>query len=139
VTLHDTGEALALGRARRVDALAGLEGLGRDLLAELVVGGVGRAELDEVTARRDAGLLEVAAHRLVHLAGVDRTEGDLDRGVAVGLVGTHLRHDAGAGLDHGHGDELVVCVPHLGHAELLAEHALDVLLSNSHLNNRLRA
>ena len=51
----DAREALALRRAHRVDALAGPEDVGRDLLAELVVGGVRGAELDEVAARRDAG------------------------------------------------------------------------------------
>ena len=71
VTLHDTGGALALGGADDVDELAGLEEVGRELLAERVLGGVRRADLDHVPARRDAGLLEVALQRLVDLARVD--------------------------------------------------------------------
>ena len=39
---------------------AGREHLGGDLLAERVVAGVGGAQLDQVAARRDAGLGEVA-------------------------------------------------------------------------------
>ena len=45
-----------------VDELAGLEHVDGDLLAERVVAGVRGAELDEVAARGDAGLLEVALH-----------------------------------------------------------------------------
>jgi hypothetical protein len=48
VTLHDAGEALALGRAGDVDALAGLEGVGAELLAEAVVARVSGAQLDDV-------------------------------------------------------------------------------------------
>ena len=63
VTLHDTGEALALAGADDVDQLAGLEDVDGELLAERVVGGVSGADLGEVTARRDAGLVEVGRER----------------------------------------------------------------------------
>src|SRR5690606_18680641 len=59
VALHDTGEALALGGAGRVDDLTGLEDLGGELLAGRVVRGIRGAQLDEVAARGDPGLLEV--------------------------------------------------------------------------------
>ena len=65
VTLHDAGEALALGGAGDVDDLADLEGLGGQLLPEGVLGGVGGAQLDEVLARGDVCLGEVASGRLV--------------------------------------------------------------------------
>jgi hypothetical protein len=61
------------------------------------------------------------------LAGVDLTGGDLDGRVAVLLERADLGHDVRSDLDDGDGDELVVLVPDLGHAELLAEQALDVL------------
>ena len=122
VPLHDTGEALALGRADDVDVLAGLEQLDRDLLAELVARRRRGADLDQVAARGDAGLLEVAGHRLVDLARVDRAVRDLDGVVAVGLAGADLGDDARAGLDHRDRNEPAVVVPDLGHAELLAEH-----------------
>src|SRR5437764_992660 len=48
VPLHAAGEALALGLTRHVDLAAGLEGVGGDLLADRVLGGVGGAQLDEV-------------------------------------------------------------------------------------------
>lgn len=51
VTLHDTGEALALGGADDVDLGAGFEdGVHGQLLAGRVVGGVGGADLGEVAA-----------------------------------------------------------------------------------------
>jgi hypothetical protein len=46
---------LPLVVAGDVDLLAGLEGVGRDLLAEGVVAGVGGAQLDQVPARGDPG------------------------------------------------------------------------------------
>ena len=64
VALHDTGEALALAGADDVDLLAGLEDVDGELLAERVLGGVIGAQLGEVTARRDAGLVEVTGERL---------------------------------------------------------------------------
>src|SRR5699024_1367593 len=67
--------------------------------------------------------LEVAAQRLGDLARVDLPVGDLHRVVAVGLDGADLGDDVRTGLHDGHGDELSVLVPDLGHAELGAEHA----------------
>src|SRR5690606_28174452 len=52
VALHGACEALALRGADDVDLLTGFEGaLERELLAEAVLRGVGRADLGEVTAR----------------------------------------------------------------------------------------
>src|SRR5690349_23214243 len=79
VTLHDTGEALALALAGDVDLHARLEDLGGDFLAERVLGGVSRTDLDEVATGGDVGLREVTLEGLVHLARVDLAEGDLDR------------------------------------------------------------
>src|SRR5699024_6836279 len=59
VPLHHTGSALALGGADHVDRGSGLEGLRGELLAEGVLGGVGRADLCYVPTRGDPGLLEV--------------------------------------------------------------------------------
>src|SRR5690606_15085464 len=99
------------------------------LLADLVPARVTGAELGEVAARGDAGLLEVALGRLVDLARVDLAVGDLDGVVAVRtLGGLDLREDAGAGRDDGDGDQAVVGVPDLGHTELLAEDARDAAL-----------
>src|SRR5690606_4709427 len=103
VTLHDTGEALALARADDVDELTGFEDVDRELLAERVLGGVGGADLGEVATGGDPGLLEVAGGGLVDLTRIDLAVGDLDGGVAVLLDRADLRHDVRGDLDHGHG------------------------------------
>jgi hypothetical protein len=87
----------------------------------LVVG----ADLDEVAARGDAGLLEVAGHRLVDLAGVDRAESELNGVVAVGVTVAHLGHHARACGHHGDRHETAGLVPHLRHTELGAQQAGD--------------
>src|SRR5262249_37347879 len=104
VALHHTGEALALAGGGDVDPLAGLEGPGAQLLAQRVLAGVGGAQLQQVAPRRHASLVEVTAHRLGHLAGVDLAEGDLDAVVPVAVRGANPGDNAGAGLDHGDGD-----------------------------------
>src|SRR4051812_46002850 len=117
VALHDTGGALTLARADDVDELSSLEHtFCGELLAGGVVGGVSRAHLGEVTTRGDSGLVEVTGGGLGHLARVDLACGDLHGAVAVDLCGTNLGDHVGRDLDDGDGDELVVLVPHLGHA-----------------------
>ena len=138
VTLHDTGVALALAGAGDVDVLAGGEQLGAELLADLVGRGVTRADLGDVAARGHAGLAEVTGGRLGDLGAVDLAEADLDGVVAVLLGGADLGHHVGAGRDHGHGDDAVVLVPGLGHAELGAQQSLDVAFEGAHVSN-LRA
>src|SRR5262249_26469291 len=121
---------LALGAPRHVDDLTGLERLDGDLLAERVLAGVGGTQLDDVPPGRHVGLGVVAGVRLVHLARVDLPVGELDRAVAVLVRGTDLGDHARAGLHHGDRDNPVV-VPHLGHAELGAQDALDLPVHQS--------
>src|SRR3954447_18195204 len=87
VSLHDTAEPVTLARRDDVDldraVTFGSEDVGRDLLADRVGRRVRRADLDDVTPRRHACLREVSGDRLVDLARVDRTEGDLHGVVAV--------------------------------------------------------
>src|SRR5690606_7172867 len=127
VALHDTGDALALALASDVDVLAGFEGVIPQLLADLVIARVVRAALREVAARRDVVLTQVVAERLVDLPRVDLPVAELDGGVAVLLGGADAGHHARTGLDHGHRNQPVVRVEDLGHAELLAQDALDRL------------
>ena len=123
--LDATLEALALGRADDVD-LGGLSELGDgDDVADLVLLGVVHADLAEVADGLDAGLGEVTSHGLVHILGLDVAETDLDGVVAVGRLGFNLRDGAGAGLDDRDGHDVVVVVPHLGHADLPAENHVD--------------
>src|SRR5690606_15011399 len=132
VTLHDAGEALALAGASDVDLFAGGEGVDTELLADRVGRGVSGADLDQVATRGHTGLGEVTGHRLVDLACLDLAEADLDGVVAIGLGLADLSHDVGRGSDHGDGNNLVVLVPHLGHAELGAQQPLHVSFE-SHL------
>src|SRR5690606_12133530 len=125
VALHDTRGALALAGADDVDQLTGLEdAVDRELLAQVVVSGIRRADLGDVTTRRDAGCLEVSGQGLVDLAGVDLAVGDLNGLLAVRLGRAELGHHVGCQFDHGDGNELAGLRPHLSHAELGAEHAL---------------
>ena len=89
-----------------------------------VVGHVVEAQLDEPRPRVDARLLEVTGLGLGELGGLGRAEGDLEGGVAVALIGLHLDDAAGLDTDHGDGDDAVLVVPHLGHADLLADDCL---------------
>jgi hypothetical protein len=60
VALHAAGEALALADGGDVDPLAGGEDVDGELLADGVAVGVVDAELDQLLARLDAALGEVA-------------------------------------------------------------------------------
>src|SRR5690554_4286937 len=90
VTLHDTGETLALAGADDVDLGAGLKNVDRELLAERVLADIRCTHLSEVAARCYARLLEVTGGRLVCLARVDLAVGDLDRAVAIDLGRANL-------------------------------------------------
>lgn len=118
-------EALALGGAGDVDGLDVGEISDGDDVAALVLLAVLDANLAEEAHRLDAGLGEVARHRLVHVLGSDVSEADLDGVVAVGRLRLHLRDGAGAGLDDGDGDDVVVLIPHLRHTELAAKDRAD--------------
>ena len=121
VTLHDAGEALALSGADDVDQVTGFERVGRDLLADRVAGDVGEAQLDELVAGGHAVLGEVTGLGLVELSGIPIADRDLNGAVAIGLRGLDLDDAARPDLDNGDGNDLVV-VPHLRHADLLANY-----------------
>src|SRR5699024_11082397 len=127
VTLHHTGGSLALGRRGHIALASGIERVDAQFLAERVVSSVCCAQLHEVTARGHAGLLEVACSRLVDLARIDLAERDLHCGVTVGLLVADLRHDVVSGGHNGHRHEVVLLIPHLGHAQFGAQKSLDVL------------
>ena len=80
------------------------------------------AELDQVAhRRRRPAFFRWPSSALVSLPSLDLAEGELDGVVAVALGVADRGHLAGAGLDHGHGDDGAVLEEDLGHAELLAE------------------
>ena len=130
VALHATGEALTLGGAGDVDERDAVEDLDGDVLSELVAGDVVHADLGHVATRGDAGLLEVTCDRLVGLTRVDLAVGDLDGVVAIGFLGANLGHNARPSLDDGDRDDTVLLVEDLGHAELGAQNALDLVFTH---------
>ncbi|MCY1459064.1 hypothetical protein D9M71_765050 [compost metagenome] len=65
-----------------------------------------------------AGFGEVTRQRLGDAACASCAEGDLNRGVTVGLVRLDLRHAVVADLDHGHGNRFTVVRENTGHANL---------------------
>ena len=83
------------------------------------------ADLAEVTTRCNALLGEVTAHGLVDLLGLDLAEAQLHGLVAVGGLRLDLAHRVRLSLDHGHGDELVLLVEDLGHADLLTKNSVN--------------
>src|SRR5262245_64719932 len=87
VALHRAGEALALADGGDVDLRAGGEHVDVDLLADLVAVDIVEADLDQPLACLDCGLAVLAGVRLVQLAGIAATVGDLERAVAVALRG----------------------------------------------------
>src|SRR5690606_19748474 len=126
VTLHDAGDARALGGAGAVAQFARLEDRGFDGLAEVVVGGVRGAQFDQVATRSDAGLLEVALNRLGDVLEFDVAETQLHGRVSVDVRFANLGDDIRPGLHHGDGHGAAVLVPNLGHAELGAHDSLDL-------------
>ena len=123
--LDATLETLTLGGTDDVDLLdIGEIGDGDDL-ADLVLLAVLDADLTKETNGLDAGLGEVTSHGLVHVLGLDIAETDLDGVIAVGCLSFNLRDSAGASLDDRDGDDVVVLVPNLGHADLAAENHAD--------------
>src|SRR5918994_1275976 len=121
VALHDAREPLALADRGDVDQLALRQQVGADLLTDLVLAHVVEPQLDELHPRLDAGLVVLAGDGLGELGGLLGPEGDLERAVPVALVRLDLDHAARAHAQDGDRDDVIVVVPHLRHADLLAD------------------
>src|SRR5215210_3275335 len=100
VALDRPLEALALGDARHLDLLAGLEGLDGHGVPDRELGCL-VAELDQMAHRWRVRLLEVAQLGPGQAALLDGAEAQLHRLVAVALGGPNRGHRAGAGLQDG--------------------------------------
>src|SRR5699024_9051533 len=125
------GAAVGVGCAGAAQEVALVDDLDGDALASLVAGSIRNAALGDVAARGNAGLLEVARLRLVDLTWVDLTECDLDGLAAVDVLGAHLGYDTRPSLDNGNRYDAVLVIEDLGHAELLAQDALDLNITHS--------
>ena len=122
VALDRALEALALGDARDLDPLTGLEDrVDAQLVAHLGLTGVA-AELAQVFEIADPGLSQVPELRLVELLLGHLTEADLHGVIAVALCPADPGDEAGTGLDHRHPlDSAVLRNEHLGHAHFSPE------------------
>ena len=124
------GEAVAAGGAGDVDKLDIAEKLDGDVLSDFVVGDVIHADFGDVATWRHSGFCEVAALWLVYFTGVNIAIGDLDGAVAILFFGANLGHDARPCFDDGDRHNAVVFVEDLGHAELGAQNALDLIFTH---------
>ena len=78
-------------------------------------------ELLQVLLGGNASLLQVACLGLAQLVLLDVAKAELDGGVAVGLNGLLLSHDAGACFHNGNRDDLAALIEDLGHAHFFAD------------------
>src|SRR5690625_5033714 len=132
VTLHGTCEALTLGVRGDINELSCLELFNGQVLAEGVVDYVGGTDFDDVTTRCDTGFVEVSDQWFGDLTRIDCPVGDLDSGVAVDFGVAKLGDYVRLSLNHSDGNEVVVLVPYLGHAELRAHQSLGVFWGCGH-------
>ena len=121
--LHAAGEALAGGGARDVDELAGDEVVGRDLGADRDERVVGDAELGELALRLDLGDGETAALGLRDVLHLGLADADLQRGVAVLVLGAVGDHLALVDLENRDGHMFARIREDAGHADLLCNDA----------------
>src|SRR5579875_18397 len=121
--LHDPRIALADRNAGDVDILAGNEMIGGDLGADRDQRVLAHAELGQLAFGFDLGLGEIAARRLAHVAGAARTRAELERDIAVRLLGPVGDHLALCKAQHGHRHVFAGFGEQAGHADLLCDHA----------------
>ena len=127
VALDDPLEPLALRDADDVDVLGGVEDVAEDLVARGERVPLLATDLTDGPGRGDAGLLEVAASGLRQAAGrrTGPDEPELDRVVAVVLLGLALDDQARPGLHHRHGHHRAVGGEELGHPDLAPQNPCD--------------
>jgi hypothetical protein len=121
VALHVTGKTLTLAGANYVDQDSSFEYFNTELLAYFVGSSICGADFGDVTTRVYSRFGKVASLWLVYLAWVDCAVSNLDGYIAIGFNVFDLGHYVRAGFDNGNWNELVVFVPNLSHAELLAQ------------------
>ena len=126
-------ETFSLGSRRCVDLVALSEDICLNLRSQAVFFSVLELELPDILLGAHACLLEMPLLRLVGAVPVDNLfpaacvlvddslllvhKAHLDCAVTVVLHGSHLRHHAGACLEHGHGDQYAVLAEDLSHSD----------------------
>ena len=121
--LHAAGKALADRGAGDIDELAGDEMVGGDLGADRDHGVVADAELRELALRLDLGLGEMAALGLAHVAGAARAGAELQRHIAVLVLGAVADDLALRQAQHRDRHMLTGLGEDPGHADLLCDHS----------------
>src|SRR6478752_8735025 len=94
--LHAAGKALADRRAAHIDELADDEMIGGDFRADRNERVFGDAEFRDLALRLHVDLAERAAVGLAHVAGAARAGTELQRHVAVLVLGAVAQHLAAA-------------------------------------------
>src|SRR5699024_5509764 len=89
-------------------------------------------DFDDVTTRCYTGFVEVSYQWFGDLTGIDCPVCNLDSRVAINFFIAKLGDYVRLSLNHSNGNEVVVLVPYLGHAELRAQQSLDILLGCGH-------
>ncbi|EAU63784.1 hypothetical protein STIAU_2469 [Stigmatella aurantiaca DW4/3-1] len=130
---HDAREAAALRGARHVHQLPLGEQVRLHGVAHVELRRILRRhpELLQVTAQGRAVLLEEAPLGLVEDLLTDLSEAQRHRRVLVLLRRPLAHHLAGADVNDRHRNEVALVVEHLGHADLLANQTLHVILTAS--------
>ena len=109
---------------RDVDQLAGDEVIGADVRADREqCSRIVDAELGDLGLQRHLGLGEMLALRLGNVLLLCLAGAELDRDIAVGLIGA-VRHDLAIfQRQHGHGNVTAVFLEQAGHAHFPGDHA----------------
>src|SRR6185437_7423520 len=121
--LHAAGKALADRRAANVHELPDHEMIGGDLGANRDQRIVGHAEFGKLALRLDLGLREEAAVRLDHVVGTTRASTELQRDVAVLVLGAMADDLTRAEAQHRHRHMLTGIGEYPGHSDLLRDHS----------------
>ena len=122
MAVDDALEAASLGRADDLDAVARLELLDGQTLADLVHAGIGHLELlEELRRVIQVGLGGMAAFRLGRILFLLRAEAQLHRRVTVVVRVLHLHDRTRTGLHHRDRHGSTVITEDLGHAQLLTD------------------
>src|SRR5208337_2162206 len=120
-------ETPAFAHAGNIHELTRLEALDQHAIANLgFILGFGDAHFLQNLDRGHVGLLEVPGHRLVHALRLDEFhQAELRGVVAVLFLRAALHHNARAGLQHGHTDQVAVCGEDLRHAQLDSDNSVN--------------
>src|SRR5699024_1029406 len=125
VAFHGTSKTFTFGVGSDINKLSCFELFNGQVLAELVVSYIRSTDLDEVTTWCHTGFVEVSNQWFGDLARVDCAIGNLNGTVAVVFFVSQLGDYVRLSLNHSNGNEVVVLVPYLGHAELRSHQSLN--------------